>query len=134
MKKSNVVKTLISIIVIGCGIGYFMYQAMQSSWSYYYSVDDFTVKSDAVKSHSLRIAGMVKQGSVNRNLEKMDLTFTLTGSKNEIPVSYKGSVPDNFTEDGEVVVEGFLDTSGLFQANMLLTRCESKYKAKLKVN
>ncbi len=97
MKRSNVVKTLISIIVIGCGIGYFMYQAMQSSWSYYYSVDDFTANSNAVQNHSFRIAGMVKQGSVNRNLEKMDLTFTLTGSKNEIPVSYKGSVPDNFT-------------------------------------
>jgi len=40
-------------------------------------------------------------------------------------------VPDNFAEDREVVVEGHLGTSGVFQADTLLTRCESKYKVKV---
>lgn len=132
MRTKTIVKALVGIIVIGGGIGYFMYQAMQSSWSYYYSVDDFVANSSAVQSHSLRIAGKVKPDSVNRDVEKMNLTFTLAGSDNEIPVSYAGSVPDNFVDDGEVVVEGRLDASGVFQADMLMTRCESKYKAKVK--
>ncbi len=131
MKTKIVVKISLGLLIIGGGIGYFMYQAMQSSWSYYYSVDDFSADSPAVKNQSLRIAGRVKQGSIVRDLQKVSLNFILTGSKAEMPVQYKGSVPDNFAEDREVVVEGRLDTTGTFQADMLMTKCESKYKAKV---
>jgi len=132
MKVKTVVKTLIGVVVIGGGIGYFMYQAMQSSWSYYYWVDEFSAHSSEVKNTSLRVAGRVKQGSVARDLQKMQLTFVLAGSKSSVPVSYKGTVPDNFAEDIEVVVEGRLDIAGVFQADRLMTKCESKYKAKVK--
>ncbi len=132
MKTKTIVKVLVGVVVIGGGIGYFMYQAMQSSWAYYYSVDEFSANSEVVKNNSLRIAGRVKQGSVRRDLQNMNLAFTLAGSETEVPVNYKGSVPDNFSEGREVVVEGRLDTTGIFRADMLMTRCESKYQAKVK--
>ena len=132
MKTRTIVKTLIGIIVIGGGIAYFMYHTMQSSWSYYYSVDEFSTHLATVKDASVRIAGRVKQGSVARDLEKIDLTFTLAGSNAEVLVHYKGSVPDNFAEGREVVVEGRLDTTEIFQADLLITRCESKYRVKVK--
>ncbi len=132
MKAKIVTKVLVGVIVIGGGIGYFMWQAMQSSWSYYYSVDDFTEQKSIAQSHSLRVAGRVKNGSIEHDLEKMSLSFILSGSDTSIPISYKGVVPDNFAEDREVVVQGRLDTNGIFQADKLMTRCESKYKAKVK--
>ncbi|MDO8301723.1 MAG: cytochrome c maturation protein CcmE [Sedimentisphaerales bacterium] len=132
MSTKTIVKTLISVLVIGGGVGYFMYQAMQSSWAYYYSVDDFRANTDRAQNHSLRIAGTVKPRSVVRDLEKMNMNFALLGTNSEVPVMYKGSVPDNFSEGREVVVEGHLDTTGIFQAETLITRCESKYKAKVK--
>lgn len=132
MKAKNITKILVGVIVIGGGMGYFIWQTMQSSWSYYYSVDEFTQQKSNAQSSSLRIAGRVKSGSIQRDLEKMNLTFTLSGSEATIPISYKGLVPDNFAEDKEVVVQGRLDTNGVFQAEKLLTRCESKYEAKVK--
>jgi len=132
MKRKTIVKTIIGVVLIGGAMAYFIHQAMQSSWAYYYSVDDFSARSSAVKNHSLRIAGRVKQGSVVRDLQKMSLNFTLAGSENELMVHYEGSVPDNFAEGREVVVEGRLDTTGIFQADRLMTKCESKYKAKVK--
>jgi len=132
MKTKTLVKMLIGVLVIGGGVGYFMYQAIQSSWAYYYSVDDFSANRAAVKNYSLRIAGRVKPGSVVRDLKKMDLTFTLAGVKTEVPVHYEGTVPDNFTEDIEVVVEGRLGVNGTFEAKTVLTRCESKYRVKVK--
>jgi cytochrome c-type biogenesis protein CcmE len=131
MKTKTIVKTLIGLLVIGGGLGYFMYQAMQSSWSYYYSVDDFAANKSEVKNYSLRIAGKVKPGSISRDLEKMNLAFTLAGAETELPVQYKGSVPDNLDEDREVVVSGSIDLTGVFKADTLMTRCESKYKAKV---
>jgi cytochrome c-type biogenesis protein CcmE len=109
-----------------------MYQAMQSSWSYYYSVDEFSANTSPPKNTSLRVAGKVKEGTVARDLQKMLLTFTLAGASSEITVSFAGTIPDNFAENIEVVVEGRLDTSGSFQADRLMTKCESKYKAKVK--
>lgn len=131
MKTKMVVKITLGLLIIGGGIGYLMYQAMRTSWSYYYSVDDFSANRAAVKNHSLRLAGRVKQDSIARDLQKMSLKFTLAGSETELPVHYTGTVPDNFAEDREVVVEGRLDTTGIFQAEMLMTKCESKYKAKV---
>jgi cytochrome c-type biogenesis protein CcmE len=131
MKTKALIRISIGIIVIGGGVGYFMSQAIQSSSSYYYTVDQFMAGSGAVKDSSLRMAGKVKEGTVQRDIEKMLLTFTLTGEESEIPVSYSKTVPDNFTDGIEVVVHGRLDPSGNFQADKLMTRCESKYKAKL---
>ena len=132
MKTKGIVKLLAGIIVIGGGIGYFVYEAMQSSWSYYYSVDDFAASETAMQGHSFRLAGRVKPGTVARNLETVSLQFTLAGAQAELPVRYAGIVPDNFVEDREVVVEGRLESTGVFQADTLMTRCESKYQAKVK--
>ena len=131
MKLKSVIKILVGIVVIGGGISYFMYQAMQSSWSYYYSVDEFTANNDKIADSSFRLAGKVKPGSVKRDTEKMLLSFVLAGQESELPVNYSKTVPDNFTDDIEVVIEGRMDTSGIFQANSLMTKCESKYEEKL---
>lgn len=132
MRNKTVAKALAAIIVIGGGIGYFVYEAMQSSWSYYYSVDDFASADKALQGHSFRLAGRVKPGSVARDVEDASLQFTLAGAQAELPVRYSGIVPDNFVEDREVVVEGRLEPAGVFHADTLMTRCESKYQAKVK--
>ncbi len=132
MNRRTVLKIAVGILVIGGGIGYFMYQAIQSSWAYYYSVDDFSTAGAAVQGHSFRLAGRVKPGSIERDMEHVTLRFTLAGAKAELPVQYKGVTPDNFVEDREVVVEGRLTSGGVFQADTLMTRCESKYQAKVK--
>ena len=132
MNGKTVLKIAVGILVIGGGIGYFMYQAMQSSWSYYYSVDDFSAAGTTGQGQSFRLAGRVKPGSIERDLENVTLRFTLAGAQAELPVQYKGVTPDNFVEDREVVVEGRLASGGVFQADTLMTRCESKYQAKVK--
>lgn len=132
MKTKTVAKAVIGIVVIGGISGYLMVQAMQSSWAYYYSVDDFSAAGAATQGQSFRLAGRVQPGSVERDLEHVTLRFTLTGAQAHLPVRYQGVTPDNFTEDREVVVEGRLGTDGVFQADTLMTRCESKYQAKVK--
>src|SRR3970040_512746 len=132
MKKNAIVKLVVGIVVIGGGIGYFTYQAMQSSGAYYHSVDEFFPAGAGSQEHSFRLAGRVQPGSVVRDMEKLTLRFTLAGAQAQLPVEYKGVTPDNFTEDREVVVEGRLGAVGVFQADTLMTRCESKYQAKVK--
>lgn len=126
------IKVIIAVVVIGGALSYFVFQTMQSSWSYYFSVDDLANQQSVVQNHSLRIAGKVKPGTVDHNLKQMVLKFDLTGTQSAIPVVFKGVVPENFKEDRDVVVEGRLDTDGTFNATTLMTRCESKYEGKVK--
>jgi cytochrome c-type biogenesis protein CcmE len=132
MKKGTIVRIIVGVVLIGGALSYFVYQTMQSSWAYYYSVDDFAAHKAAVANNSLRIAGRVGKGSVQQDSAQMLTTFTLAGSETVLPVSYVGVVPDNFAEDVEVVVEGQYTTDSVFEATKLMTRCESKYKAKVK--
>ena len=79
----------------------------------------------------IRLAGWVKDGTVVRNAKKMQLDFKLAGRKSTVQVRFYGVVPKNFAVDREVVVEGKAGANGVFKANKILTRCESKYKVKL---
>ncbi|MBN1766326.1 MAG: cytochrome c maturation protein CcmE [Sedimentisphaerales bacterium] len=124
------VKFVIGFIVIGGALVYLVINAMQSSWAYDISVDDFVAKSSETQTHSSRVGGVVGIGTISRNLEQMQLNFKLEGQDVSLPVSYQGTVPDNFGEEKEVLVEGRLDTNGVFQADRIITKCESKYKAK----
>ena len=47
-----------------------------------------------------------------------------------MPVTYAGVLPDLFKPGGEVVVEGRLDAAGTFKADVLMTKCASKYEMK----
>ena len=134
MNKKKTAKIVISVIVIGSAVGYLLCQAIDSSWAYYYSVDEFVCSdqyksSDDTVSALVRLAGRVD--SIIHDAENMQLDFELAGQKNSLPVSYHGPVPRNFTAGKEVVVHGKADPNGLFKAVVIMTRCESKYRVKL---
>ena len=145
MNTRRITKVIIGTVVIGTAVGYLLYEVIESSWAYYYSVDEF-VDSQFVRTSKqtvaetakidggriIRLAGRVKEGSVVRNAEKMQLDFELAGQESTVPVRYYGPIPQNFTDEKEVLVEGRVGAEGLFRASQILTRCESKYKARLK--
>ncbi len=52
-------------------------------------------------------------------------------AQDRIPVTYRGLVPDTFTDanDIEVMVEGRLGRDGVFRATDVLAKCGSRYEA-----
>jgi len=135
MNTRSKIKIIIALIVIGSAVGYLLYEAAQSSWVYYYSVDEFVASRPSAATQAddrriIRLAGQVKTDSIVTNTEKMQLDFELAGRKNSVSVRFYGAVPRNFAADKEVVVEGKVEPGGLFEASKILTRCESKYKAR----
>ena len=130
MKGKLIIKYLLGTLVILSALVYLV-STIQSSWAYDISVDEFLSDQNA-RSHRARVGGIVKKGSVEVDLEKVHLKFVLAGHRHALPVSYHNAVPENFEEDREVLVEGTLDENGVFQAQKLITKCESKYKAKVR--
>jgi len=78
-----------------------------------------------INSDKIRIGGMVKNKSITIKSNKIN--FIITDFKNEINVSYSGSVPNLFAEGKGVVVEGYLKDRNYFNAIKILAKHDENY-------
>jgi cytochrome c-type biogenesis protein CcmE len=79
----------------------------------------------APKGQTFRIGGMVKDGSLKR--DELVVHFIITDLVKEIPVSYKGILPDLFKEGKGAVVQGKLNPDGQFVASEVLAKHDENY-------
>lgn len=76
----------------------------------------------------IRIGGMVKEGSVDRDGQVgTTIEFVTTDGIADVPVMYTGVLPDLFREGQGVVAEGVIDQNGVFQANKILAKHDENY-------
>ena len=68
---------------------------------------------------------MVKKNSLKINSE--EIKFVITDFKNELNVSYSGTVPNLFTEEKGVVAEGKLQDKKFFVADRILAKHDENY-------
>ena len=78
-----------------------------------------------INSDKIRIGGMVKKKSIIIKSNKIN--FIITDFKNEINVSYSGSVPNLFAEGKGVVAEGYLKDKNYFNAVKILAKHDENY-------
>ena len=78
-----------------------------------------------IDTKKIRVGGMVKDKSISISSEKIN--FIITDFKNEISVSYSGSVPNLFAENKGVVAEGFLEDRNYFKAVKILAKHDENY-------
>jgi len=79
----------------------------------------------APQGQAFRIGGMVKDGSVHR--DNLVVHFVVTDTAQEIPVAYKGILPDLFKEGKGAVIQGKLGTDGVFVASEVLAKHDENY-------
>lgn len=75
-----------------------------------------------------RIGGLVEKGSIIRG-QGETITFTVTDTKTEIPISYTGVLPDLFSEGTGMVATGVME-NGVFVASEILAKHDETYKPK----
>jgi len=78
-----------------------------------------------INNKKIRIGGMVKNQSIIINSD--NVIFIVTDFKNEISVSYSGSVPNLFEEGKGVVAEGFLKDRSFLVADKILAKHDENY-------
>lgn len=76
---------------------------------------------------AMRLGGMVVQGSLKRDADGLTVRFTVSDTRAETPVVFRGITPDLFKEGNGVVAEGRLDPSGLFIADNILAKHDERY-------
>ncbi len=123
---------LIGGITVFLALGYLVFMGFQDSVTYYYTVSELMEQGSSIYDENVRVKGQVAPGSVEQEAQGRILRFTMIDVDGEesLPVVYQGVVPDAFKVGNEVVVEGHLNSAGIFQANTILTKCPSKYVPK----
>ena len=75
----------------------------------------------------LRLGGMVKAGSIRREPDGVTVAFTLTDGVADVPVRYRGIVPDLFKENSGAIAEGQLGPDRSFTADNILAKHDERY-------
>ena len=78
-----------------------------------------------INTNKIRIGGMVKNQSII--IKSKEISFIITDFKNEINVSYSGSVPNLFSEGKGVVAEGYLKDKSYLNAVKILAKHDENY-------
>jgi len=121
-KRVSFLSLLLIFLVIAV---FFILKSLTSNILYFKSPTDIQLSQDVISKKKIRVGGMVKKDSIKIN--NQEIKFVITDFKNEIYVSYSGTVPNLFSEGKGVVAEGKLKDKNFFVADRILAKHDENY-------
>ena len=123
VKKRASLLTLILLLTVFAV--FLILKSLSDNILYFKSPTDIKTSEDLIFNKKIRVGGMVKKNSLKINSE--EIKFVITDFKNELNVSYSGTVPNLFTEEKGVVAEGKLQDKKFFVADRILAKHDENY-------
>ena len=105
-------------------IAFLAIKSLEENVVYFKSPTDLKNLSE-IDSKKIRVGGMVKENSIITN--ESEINFIITDFKNELIVSFNGSIPNLFEEGKGVVAEGFLKDRSYLKAVKILAKHDENY-------
>ena len=121
-KRASFLSLLLLFLVIAV---FFILKSLTDNILYFKSPTDIQLSQDIIFNKKIRVGGMVKKNSININNKV--IKFIITDLKNELVVSYSGTVPNLFSEGKGVVAEGKLQDKKFFIADRILAKHDENY-------
>ena len=122
--KSRIFFLAVSLISVEIVI-FIVLRSLEENVVYFFSPSEIYNKTDISFDKKIRIGGLVKTNSINKN--ETSINFIITDLKKEILVSYNGLVPNLFSEGKGVVAEGKLKDKKYFVADKILAKHDENY-------
>ena len=127
MKPRHKKISFIALAVFGlCAVTLLILNTFSSNIVFFHSPTDIK-DGKAPVNQTFRLGGMVKANSVKHNKDGLQVSFSVTDTIKDIDVTYKGILPDLFREGQGVVVQGKLQTTGIFKAEQVLAKHDENY-------
>ena len=116
---------LFFIFLISAACTIFILKSLNQNILYFSTPTEINQIEDIKLGKAMRVGGMVKKNSIIVN--KKNIQFIVTDFKNEILISYAGTVPNLFAEEKGVVAEGKLKDKSFFIADRILAKHDEEY-------
>ena len=121
-------KFIFAILIIAGALSYLVFSGVKDTMVYYFTIDELQAKVPDVYGERVRVSGTVVPGTIVKdNTGKLE--FQITDGIDKIDVKYSGIVPDIFADEVEAVVEGKYTQNNVFNADILLAKCPTKYES-----
>ncbi len=133
MKKHG--RFMVGLVGVAAVVTYLIWTGVSETMVYYLTPQELLARVEADPSFrnlGVKVSGMVVPGTYERVPGELLHRFTvrdLADPSITFPVEYRDALPDTFTDEAEVVLEGRLREDGVFEATTLLTKCGSRYEA-----
>ncbi|MFO1189724.1 MAG: cytochrome c maturation protein CcmE [Alphaproteobacteria bacterium] len=124
-KKRRLYLVMASVLALGGAVALVL-SALEENLVFFYSPSDIQAEK-APRDRSIRIGGLVEQGTLAKGTDGATVTFTVTDTVHSVPATYRGILPDLFREGQGVVAEGRLRADGVFEATSVLAKHDEKY-------
>ena len=121
-KRAIILGLLIFVITISA---VYILESLTNNILYFKSPTDIKLSEELDFKKRIRIGGMVKKNSLIIN--DKEIKFIVTDNKNELNVSFTGTVPNLFLEGKGVVAEGTLQDKQFFIADRILAKHDENY-------
>ena len=116
---------LSSIIIILVLSIFLILKSLEENVVYFISPTEIKNLTEIDNKKRIRVGGMVKEETIKLN--QNEIRFVITDFKNEIMVTYKGTIPNLFAEGKGVVAEGKLQDKNFFVAKRILAKHDENY-------
>ena len=121
-KRASLLATLLLVSILAI---FFILQTLNKNILYFKSPTDIKNDQDIHSKKKIRVGGMVKKNSLE--IKEQEIKFVITDFKNELMISYSGTVPNLFSEEKGVVAEGKLQDKSFFIADRILAKHDENY-------
>ena len=127
MKRRHKRIAFIFVGLAGLGVAaYLVANAFRNNLVFFFSPTQVAAK-EAPVNRTFRVGGLVQEGTLKRDGDGLTVRFTVTDTAANVPVVYKGILPDLFKEGRGCVAQGKIGADGVFQADQVLAKHDENY-------
>ena len=127
MKRRHKRIAFIFVGLVGLGVAaYLVANAFRNNLVFFFSPTQVAAK-EAPINRTFRIGGLVQEGTLKRESDGLTVRFIVTDTAANVPVVYKGILPDLFKEGRGCVAQGKIGPDGVFQAEQVLAKHDENY-------
>jgi cytochrome c-type biogenesis protein CcmE len=126
---------MVGLVGVATVVTYLIWTGVSETMVYYLTPVELLQRVEADPTFhdvGVKVSGQVVPGTYSRTEGELLHVFTvrdLADESSTFAVEFRDALPDTFSEDVEVVLEGRLRADGVFEATTLLTKCGSRYEA-----
>jgi len=106
--------------------GWLVSGALRSNLVFFLSPSEVAAHQ-APPGRNFRVGGLVEEGTWKRDPDGLTHRFIVTDTAHNVPVVFKGHVPDLFKEGKGCVAEGRLGSDGVFYADTVMAKHDENY-------
>lgn len=122
-------KIIVGLVIMGVALIIMAFSSMPTAGSKEITISELVANSNKYDGDYIMTQGLLVKDSIQWNADKIELQFEIYDENDvSLPVFHKGIKPDNFSDDVIVIVEGFINEDGVFEAEKVQTKCPSKYE------